>query len=166
MKKSMTSTLSVPNIAKISITAALYAAVTVLLSPLSFGVIQLRFSEMFNYLALENKRYIYGVTLGVFLANFASPTWIYDVPIGTLSTFLILMVARFTAKHLHSKLAKYVVTGLLVVFSMCSIAGELAIFYHAPFWYSWLTIGLGELASMTFGGLIMWQVTKRIDLKN
>ncbi|CAM5352903.1 Queuosine transporter QueT OS=Lysinibacillus sphaericus OX=1421 GN=queT_1 PE=4 SV=1 [Lysinibacillus sphaericus] len=70
---------SVRELTKVALVAALYVAVTVLLSVISFGAVQLRLSEMFNYLALYNKRYVVAVTLGVVLANFMSPTWILDV---------------------------------------------------------------------------------------
>mgnify|MGYP002733419785 CR=1 FL=1 len=49
---------------KVALIAALYVAVTLILAVISFGAIQLRLSEMFNYLAIFHKRYIVAVTLG------------------------------------------------------------------------------------------------------
>src|SRR5699024_12165256 len=54
---------------KMSLVASLYVVVTMMLAVFSFGAIQLRLSEMFNYLALYNKRYVISVTLGVVFAN-------------------------------------------------------------------------------------------------
>ncbi len=64
-----TSSLSTQSIAKTAVVAALYVVITLVLAPISFGAVQLRFAEMFNYLALYNKRYIWGVTLGVFFSE-------------------------------------------------------------------------------------------------
>ncbi len=61
-----TSSLSTQSIAKTAVVAALYIAITIILAPISFGVVQIRIAEMFNYLALYNKRYIWGVTLVCF----------------------------------------------------------------------------------------------------
>lgn len=77
------------NLTKSGLVASLYIAVTLILSVISFGAIQLRLSEMFNYLVLFHKRYVIAVTLGVIIVNFFSPTWALDVPIGGLATFLL-----------------------------------------------------------------------------
>ena len=45
-------------LAKAGMVAALYVAFT-LINPLSFGAVQLRFSELFNNLSVFNKRYIW-----------------------------------------------------------------------------------------------------------
>ena len=76
------SRVSVHETAKVAIIASLYVAVTVVLAVISFGAVQLRLSEMFNYLALFHKRYIIAVTLGVVIANFLSPMWWVDVPLS------------------------------------------------------------------------------------
>ncbi len=61
------------DVTRMALVTGLYVAVTLVLSVFSFGVIQIRLSEMFNYLSLYNKRYIAAVTAGVALANIASP---------------------------------------------------------------------------------------------
>ncbi len=57
---------SIVSLAKTAIVAAIYVVMTLMLSPLSFGIVQVRFSEMLNYTALFNRRYVWAVTLGVF----------------------------------------------------------------------------------------------------
>ena len=59
-----TSTWSATALAKMALVTALYVVVTVL-RPLSFGPIQLRLAELFNYLGVFNKRYIWSITLGL-----------------------------------------------------------------------------------------------------
>jgi len=155
---------SVTELTKTALVAALYVAVTVLLSVISFGAVQLRLSEMFNYLALYNKRYILAVTLGVVLANFMSPTWVLDVPIGGIATFLVLILCRKVTKNITNDLVKMVVTALIFALSMFTVAGQLTILYDLPFWATWFTVGVGELLSMTVGGVTIYLLNKKIDL--
>ncbi|WP_025115170.1 QueT transporter family protein [Lysinibacillus fusiformis] len=157
------SSMSVSELTKTALVAALYVAVTVLLSVISFGAVQLRLSEMFNYLALYNKRYIVAVTLGVILANFMSPTWIIDVPIGGIATFLVLLLCRSITKHIAHDIGKMIVTALIFAVSMFTVAGQLTILYDLPFWATWFTVGIGELLSMTVGGLTIYLLNKKID---
>ncbi|MCG3088989.1 QueT transporter family protein [Sporosarcina cyprini] len=154
---------TVSEVSKTAIVAALYVAVTLLLSVISFGAVQLRLSEMFNYLALLHKRYIVAVTLGVILANFMSPTWILDVPIGGIATFLVLLISRAATKKIKNMVLKFAVTALIFAFSMFTVAGQLTVMYGAPFWPTWLTVGIGELLSMTVGGMIVYSLQKKID---
>ncbi|WKT78513.1 QueT transporter family protein [Lysinibacillus fusiformis] len=158
------SCMSVSELTKTALVAALYVAVTVLLSVISFGAVQLRLSEMFNYLALYNKRYVVAVTLGVILANFMSPTWIVDVPIGGIATFLVLLLCRSITKHIAHDIGKMVVTALIFAVSMFTVAGQLTILYDLSFWATWFTVGIGELLSMTVGGLTVYLLNKKIDL--
>ena len=155
---------SVTELTKTALVAALYVAVTVLLSVISFGAVQLRLSEMFNYLALYNKRYILAVTLGVVLANFMSPTWVLDVPIGGIATFLVLILCRKVTKNITNDLVKMVITALIFAISMFTVAGQLTILYDLPFWATWFTVGIGELLSMTVGGMTIYLLNKKIDL--
>lgn len=165
MKNSVSAAhISVRGITKTAVVAALYVVITLVLSTLSFGVVQIRIAEMFNYLVLFNKRYLWGVSLGVFLSNFASPTWTLDVPIGTASTFVFLLVVILVTKPIKSMPIKFVVTAVIISLSMFTIAWELNLMTKAPFWAGWLTIGLGELLSMAVGGVVIYLLSKRIDL--
>ncbi|MEX3747353.1 QueT transporter family protein [Lysinibacillus xylanilyticus] len=155
---------SVSELTKTALVAALYVAVTVLLSVISFGAVQLRLSEMFNYLALYNKRYVVAVTLGVVLANLMSPTWMLDVPIGGIATFLVLILCRRVTKNITNDIMKMVITALIFAVSMFTVAGQLTILYDLPFWATWFTVGVGELLSMTVGGVTIYLLNKKIDL--
>ena len=154
---------SVTELTKIALVAGLYFSVTVMLSVISFGPVQLRLSEMFNYLALFNKRYVVAVTLGVVLANFMSPTWILDVPIGGIATFFILILSRSVTKRISNEIGKFAVTAFIFALSMFTVAGQLAIMYGLPFWPTYLTVGIGELLSMTIGGIVIFYMNKKID---
>ncbi|MGX7197287.1 QueT transporter family protein [Enterococcus olivae] len=149
---------------KMALVTSLYVVITVFLSVISFGAIQIRLSEMFNYLALYNKRYILAVTLGVAIANLASPNGLLDVVVGSVCTFLVLIINQRLTKNIKNMKIKMVVTAIVFAISMFTVAGQLTFLYDLPFFYNWLIIGLGELASMTVGGIIIYFVGKKIDL--
>ncbi|WP_300409369.1 QueT transporter family protein [Lagierella sp.] len=67
--------------------AALYAVLTLAFPNLSYGPLQFRASEVMTLLAFFNPEYIWGLTLGCFIANLFSP-YIWDMIIGTLASFL------------------------------------------------------------------------------
>lgn len=157
-------TTSIHELTKTSIVVALYVAITLMLAVISFGAIQLRLSEMFNYLALFHKRYVVAVTLGVVIANFMSPTWVLDVPIGGIGTFLVLILCRAVTKNMTSDIKKMVVTAILFSLSMFTVAGQLYFLLDLPFFSTWLVVGIGELFSMTVGGMIIYFISRKIDL--
>src|SRR5699024_12480267 len=98
------------------IVAALYVAVILVLSAISFGAIQLRLSEMFNYLALFHKRYVVAITLGVVIVNFLSPMWFLDVPIGGIAIFFVLVISRLATKRIKNLKIKLAIT--VVIFKI------------------------------------------------
>lgn len=154
---------AVGELAKTALIAALYVVVTVVLSVISFGAIQLRLSEMFNYLALYHKRYVVAVSAGVVFANFMSPTWILDVPIGGIATLLVLLLCRKVTRNIKNDVLKMSVTAIIFALSMFTVAGQLTILYGFPFWLTYFTVGVGELLSMTVGGIVIHSLHKKID---
>lgn len=157
------STSMISELTKIALICALYVIITVWLAPISFAAIQFRFSEMFNFLALYHKRYVIAVTFGVIIANFMSPTWFLDVPIGGVSTFLVLILCRYVTKRLQNEIIKICITTIIFAISMFTVAAQLTILFDLPFFYTWLTVGVGELLSMTIGGVIIYWLAKKID---
>jgi len=104
--------------AKMALVTSLYVVVTVALAVVSFGAVQIRLSEMFNYLALYNKRYIWAITLGVAIANFSSPNGLLDVVVGSVCTFLVLVVNHQITKRIQNMKYKMVITAIVFALSM------------------------------------------------
>lgn len=164
MEKNTHQNTSAEELAKMGIVAALYIAITLAVSPVGFGPIQFRLSEMFNYLALLNRRYVLAVTLGVVIVNLFSPLGIIDVIVGGASTFSVLIISRFLTKRMKSLKIKMVTMAITVTLSMFTIAWLFYFLGEAPFWLSYLTIALGQLVSMTVGAFIIYFVNQKIDL--
>lgn len=152
------------DVTRMALVTGLYVAVTLVLSVFSFGVIQIRLSEMFNYLSLYNKRYIAAVTAGVALANMASPLGLIDVVVGSVSTLIVLLINYKITIRIKNMKIKMAVTACVFAFSMFTVAGQLTILYQLPFFLNWWVIALGELASMIVGGIIIYWIGKKVDL--
>ncbi|WP_086312260.1 hypothetical protein A5821_000028 [Enterococcus sp. 7F3_DIV0205] len=161
---SQTKAWSVLMLTKMALITALYIVVTIFLAPFSFGAVQLRFSELFNYLPLFNKRYIVAVTFGVAISNFASPLGLVDVIIGSVSTFTVLLLSYYVTRKIKNTISKMILTAIICSLSMFTVAGQLTYFYHLPFFYTWLTVAIGELLSMSVGGILIYWINKKIDL--
>ncbi|WP_252903856.1 QueT transporter family protein [Secundilactobacillus oryzae] len=139
------------------------------LAPFSFAAVQVRLAEMFNLLAIFNKRYVIAVTLGVAISNFLmSPLGMIDVVWGSLSTLFTLVVLRFFIPYVKSFNSRLVTGVLWVTFSMFTIAAEIAFIgktaFWATFWLNWGTIAIGEFISLVIGAILLYIMSKRIDL--
>jgi uncharacterized membrane protein len=149
---------------KIGIVAALYAVLTVALSFMSYGAIQIRLSEAFNNLVVFNKRYIWAVTLGCALANIWSSLGAVDVVFGTLGTLVMTVISRYLSQKVKSVPLKLAITVVVCTLMMWSVALELHLISNAPFWWTYFTVALGEFISMTIGAIIVWMVSQKMDL--
>ena len=104
------------DLAKVAIVAALYIALTLALYPLSYGALQFRISECLVLLTFFNRKYGYGVTLGVFIANFFNPEFaIVDAIFGTLSTLIAVILIIFFGKKLFIASLFPTLTSIIVV---------------------------------------------------
>ena len=143
--------------------AAVYAALTLGLTPLSYGPVQVRFSECLTLLAFYNPKWIPGLTAGCFLANLGSPFGLPDMLLGTLATFLgIWPMHRMKSPYLAS-LYPVVSNGIL-------IGAELDILAALPpdlsLGAAMIYIGAGEFLSVTvLGNLLLKMVLKNETCK-
>lgn len=79
--------------------AAIYVVMTLAIAPLSFGMIQIRISEVLMLMAFIDKKYAPGLVLGCFIANCFSPFGMMDVVFGTACTAASLVGITKCAKH-------------------------------------------------------------------
>lgn len=147
------------------IIAAVYIAVSLLLAPLSFGAIQLRFSEILNQLIVFNKKYFYAIVIGVFITNLFSPNGPIDLLFGVGQTALSLGITILSAKFIKSIVARMIFNTVVFSFMMWLIAWELNIIFDLPFGYTWLTVAIGESIVMLIAIPIMLLINKRIHFK-
>lgn len=133
-----------------AVIAALYAAIVIILAPISFGPIQLRVADaLIPLAALLGLPAVYGVALGALVANtywFMSPI---DVVLGTLANLVAgYVMYKYKDNLISASLASSVIVGLVV-------GGYLWLFFPPP---SILGIQmpawLGMIISITLSSII------------
>lgn len=148
------------------IIAALYIAVSALIQPFGFTQVQFRVSEMFNHLVVFNKKYIYGIVLGVFLTNlFFSPMKAYDLIFGVGQSVVALVITILCSRFIKGIWARMIVNTLVFTVTMFFIALELHLAFDLPFLFTWLTTAVGELVVMAVGMPVMYVLNKRIHFE-
>ncbi|MBS4174882.1 QueT transporter family protein [Bacillus sp. FJAT-49736] len=148
------------------IVAALYIAISFFVQPFGFTNIQFRVSEMFNHLVVFNKRFIYGVLLGVFLTNlFFSPMRAYDLVFGFGQSVISLLIAIIVCRFTSNVWTRMIVNTIVFSITMFFIAIELHLAAHLPFLFTWLTTAIGEFAVMAIGAPIMYLLNKRVHFE-
>lgn len=147
------------------IVAAMYLALTILVSPVASGPIQFRISESLNHLVVFNKKLIWGVFFGVILYNLMfSEFGILDVIFGGSQTLAALLVTRFLKQYIKD--TRWLLTANVVVFSisMVLIAWMLYMTIDVPFWLTYGWTALSEFIVMGIAAPVMYYIGSRINL--
>lgn len=137
--------LNIQTLARLAVVTALYAALTLALQPISFGLVQLRISELLVLLCFYRRDYSIALILGCFIANCFSPMALMDMIFGTLAT-AIAVIPMYSLKNI------WLASLLPVVSNALIIAAELTISFNQPYWLGVLTVGAGELVAVTVVG--------------
>ena len=132
-----------------AVISALYATLTLAVYPISYGPIQFRISEALTILPLFFAEAIPGLAIGCFIANI--PMGIWDMVIGTTATLLASIATRYLKKIYLGVIPPVVFNAFLipVVFLTMPEITE-------PYWFSVLTVGLGELVSVVALGVPLY----------
>ena len=144
------------------VVGALYAVLTLLLPMLSYGPVQIRFSEALTVLPFLLPETIPGLAVGCFVANLIGSPYALDWVVGSLAT---LLAALWTSRLKHDWLAPLPP----VICNMVIIGAEIAWFetgltaaFPAAWGYNALTIGLGELLACYVLGMLLLKLLPRI----
>lgn len=137
--------LLIRRIAKNAIVLALYVALTFASYPVSFTGLQFRVSELLVLLCFFNRDFIFGITLGCFLCNFASgPLFPWDLLIGTGATLLSCLAISFSRR-----------LGIAILFPIAINSFVIGIEYwwllEQPYWFSVGEIAIGEATIIVIG---------------
>jgi uncharacterized membrane protein len=132
---------SARNLTLAAVVAALYAAVTLLFAPISYGPVQFRVSEALTLLPVLFPQAIPGLTLGCLIANLLGSATPWDVVFGTLATLIAALATRRFRKNLWLAasapvVCNAIIIGLVLHFTLADVLLVPTI----------LSVGLGEAA--------------------
>ena len=154
-----------------AITGALYAALTMLLAPVSYGALQFRLSEALCVLPFFLPYTSVGLFLGCAIANTLSAAGILDIVFGSLATLgAALCTAALGRKARRGEKATFPVriaacmspvlwNGVIVgaVLALSFTPGE----FRGGFWLFGGQVALGELGVMLLLGLPLLSLLPR-----
>lgn len=144
------------------IVAALYIAITAVIQPIAFSNIQFRIPEIFNHLVVFNKKYFFGVVIGVFLSNlFFSTLLPYDLIFGVAHTVISLSITILLSRYIKNIWWRMLANSFVFSIMIFIVAYELKLAIGVPFWETWLLTAVGEFAVMVIGMPIMNAIYKR-----
>lgn len=150
----MNNNKTVNRLVKTAIIAALYAVITIVLAPISYGPVQFRVSEIMVLLAFFDPFYIVGLTIGCFIANILGPNGLMDIILGTLATFISVYAISVTGKFVKNKKASLLVASLWpTVFNGLIIGWMLNYLYQLPLVLSIGEVAIGEFVVVTIVGV-------------
>lgn len=146
--------ISANRLVKLATVTALYVALTLSLSFISYGNIQFRVAEMLMLLCFYRKDYGISLILGCFIANIFSPMMLWDMLFGTLATALSVLVIYISPNIYLASLAPVVFNGLIVGFELYKVLSY-------PFWISCLEVAAGEFVCVCIVGVIVFRILEK-----
>lgn len=149
--------INIKFLAESAIIAALYAALTWLFAPISYGSVQFRISEVLVLLVVFNPKYAVALIIGCFVSNITSSLGWYDMVFGTLATTLAIIPMCFIKKMPIAAIFP-VISNAIIVSIELGLAFDL---WGVAFLYNVLTVGLGELVVLYALGIpLMYALAK------
>lgn len=149
--------INIKFIAESAIIAALYAVLTWLFAPISYGSVQFRISEVLVLLVVFNPKYAFALIIGCFVSNITSTLGWYDMLFGTLATTLAIIPMCFIKKMPIAAIFP-VISNAIIVSIELGLAFDL---WGVAFLYDILTVGLGELVVLYALGIpLMYALAK------
>ena len=141
-----------------AIIASLYTVLTLLLQPLSYGEVQILFSEALTLLPILLPEAVPALAVGCLLANILGGCTIFDIVFGTLATLLAALCTR----RLRNR---FWLAALMPVLFNGVIVGAVVHYCYAPIFplpLSMLSVAAGEAAACLVVGPLLIRVMQRI----
>ncbi len=125
--------------------AAIYAALTLLVAPIGFGLIQCRISEALCVLPLFTPAAVPGLFVGCLLANVFTGE-LMDIIFGSLTTLLAALATYLIGKKCSKRVARWLAPLPAVVLNALVVGWLLAYVYgeSAGFLICALAVGAGQ----------------------
>lgn len=141
--------LTTKKLTALSIVAAIYVVLTVMLGELAYSNIQFRISEALILLCFYKKEYIYALSVGCLIANIFSAMPI-DIIFGTLATVIAAILVSKSKNIYIASIFPVVVNAVIVGF-------ELNLFFDLPLILSMAQVALGEFVCVCILGVILFK---------
>lgn len=143
---------------RIAAIAAIYAVLTIILAPISYGAIQVRVAEALTVLPFLTVDAVPGLFVGCLAANVYGGLGLSDIVFGSLATLLAAVVTWRVPRPWLAPLPPVVANALIV-------PAYLAALLHVPYWILAGSIAAGEfLACYVLGYPLLLYIRRRPSL--
>jgi len=149
--------MNIKAITKISLIAAIYAALTIGLAPLSYNFVQLRVSEALTILPFIMPQSILGLFIGCAIANIYSGLGIYDIVFGSLATLVSAYLTRKMPSKWLAPLPPVIINALVIGFMW-------SYFADMPFYLTAGYVALGQIGACYLLGLPLLHLLEKSEL--
>ena len=158
-----TNRMTVRDLARGAIIAAVYALLTIFLAPISSGLIQCRVAEAMSVLPYFTFAAVPGLFVGCFIANLLTGAPAYDVLFGSLATLLAAYITFLMRKRVTKYLAPLpsVVINALVVGALLTYVYQVGVGYWVAAGY----VAVGQAIACFGIGLPLMAVLQKFSDK-
>ncbi len=142
-------------ITEVGVIAAMYAVLTLVLAPISFGQVQFRVAEALMILPFFTVSAIPGLFIGCLIANILGSSFgLLDIVAGSLATLAAAAIASKIKIRWLVPLPTVLVNAFVVAYILYAMAG-------LPYWVSAAWVGLGEAVTCYVLGMPLLLVLDR-----
>lgn len=145
-------------LARGALIAAVYAALTLALAPISYGQMQVRVSEALTLLPVLMPEAVPALAVGCLLANLLGGCSIFDILFGTLATLLAAVCTRRLRGHFALAAAMPVLFNGVIVGAVVHCCYSPAI----PLPLCMLSVAAGEAIACFVAGTLLLRVLRRV----
>lgn len=146
-------------IVRAAVIAALYAALTLALYPISFGAVQFRVSEALTLLPVLLPEAIPGLFVGCLLANLIGSATVWDIAFGSLATLIAALMTYITRRRRLVAAIWPVACNGVIVGAVLSLTANL------PVALTMGQVALGEVAVVYTVGMAMLAALNRVPAR-
>lgn len=142
--------------------AAVYAALTISLAPISYGPLQLRVSEALTLLPFYMPEAVPGLFIGCVFANAYGGFGLADMFFGGLATLIAAVLSR-RSKNLWLAALWPVISNMIIIGTMLYFLLDFHLIEVSLF-VTWLDVGIGEAAACFVVGVPLMKILEKRNL--
>lgn len=149
-------------IARTGVVAGMYAALTILLAPISYGAVQCRVSEAMTLFPMFFPEAVPGLIIGCLISNIYTGWWV-DMVFGTLATALAATATFLIGKFLRGKKILPFIGGIPPVLINAIILPLMWLLFASDeaYWVNFAVILIGQTAAVYAIGVPLYYGLKK-----
>lgn len=148
----------IKDLAEIALVAAIYFALTIIFSSISFLPVQFRVGEITKSIVVFNKKYAISMMIGNFFANLFSPfAGAMELIFMPLSNLIGCTIGYYIGRLTHKAIGAI----FIALWITASVAITLKVSAGIPFIPTFLSVGVVETVLLVTGYFLLFTIEKK-----